>query len=64
MGRIATKLLLLIALGLATWGLVITVPALIHAEARYVSRPLYVVIMWSFIWIASAVVLVRSFRRR
>ncbi len=63
MGRTAMRLLLLVALGFATWGLIVTVPALLHAEASYVSRPLYVVMMWAFIWIASAVVLVRGFRR-
>jgi len=63
MGRIVMRLLLIAALGLSTWGLFVTVPALLHAEPSYVSRPLYVVMMWSFIWIATAVVLVRSFRR-
>jgi len=64
MGRAVTRFLLLVALALSTWGLFVTVPALVHAEASYVSRPLYVVMMWSFIWIASAVVLVRNLRRR
>jgi len=62
MPRSLLRILLLAALALATWGLWVTVPRLLDAHADYVARALYVVIVWAFIWVATAIVLVRSFR--
>ncbi|MGD2114566.1 MAG: hypothetical protein PVG07_05930 [Acidobacteriota bacterium] len=62
MGRLLIRILLVLGLALATWGLVITVPPLLGAEPGYLARSLYLVIVWGLIWISCLVVLVRSFR--
>jgi len=63
MPRTLNRILLAGGIALATWGLTRTVPALLGAEPGYFGRPLYLVTVWTFIWVVCLVALVRSFRR-
>ena len=64
MTRPVYRLLLLFALGLATWGLAVTVPRLLGSEPGFVAQPLYPVLVWAAIWVACVVGLVRSIGQR
>lgn len=60
MRRLSMRAVLIGGLLLATWGLIRTVPTLLDAEAGYVARALYIVLLWMFLWVGSAFALVRS----
>jgi hypothetical protein len=64
MRRFLSIALLVLGLGVATWGLSVTVPALAHTLPGYLAKPLYAVLAWALIWIACAAGLVHQVRRR